>query len=117
MAAIVDRGRIVAEVPAGELSAAGTRAVLVQVAEPGRALPLLASHPAARSVLDEGRQLRISLGPVTGADARAAAVDINRRLVEAGVDVYRLDLPAVTLEERFLQVTRTFEAGEEEAAA
>ena len=117
VAAIVDRGRIVAEGPVGELSAAGTRAVVVQVAEPARALPVLASHPVARSVLDEGRQLRISLGPVTGADARAAAADINRRLVEAGVDVYRLDLPAATLEERFLQVTRTFEVGEEEAAA
>jgi ABC-2 type transport system ATP-binding protein len=117
VAAIVDRGRIVAEGPVGELSAAGTRAVVVQVAEPARALSVLASHPVARSVLDEGPQLRISLGPVTGADARVAAADINRRLVEAGVDVYRLDLPAATLEERFLQVTRLFEAGEEEAAA
>jgi hypothetical protein len=42
------------------------------------------------------------------------AADVNRRLVEAGVDVYRLDLPAATLEERFLQITHTMR---EEVAA
>ena len=113
-AAIVDRGRVVAQGPVGELSAAGTRSVVVQVGDLGRALPLLASHPAARSVAQEGQQVRVTLGPVADDQARSAAADINRRLVEAGVGVYRLDLPAATLEERFLQVTHKMQ---EEVAA
>ena len=113
-AAIVDRGRVVAQGPVGELSAQGSRSVVVQVSDPGRALRLLASHPAARSVFEDGRQVRVALGPVTGERARSVAADINRRLVEHDVDIYRLDLPAATLEERFLQVTHKIQ---EEVAA
>jgi ABC-2 type transport system ATP-binding protein len=52
--------------------------------------------------------------PGPGGQARSAAADLNRRLVEAGVAPYRLDLPAATLEERFLQITHTMR---EEVAA
>ena len=113
-AAIVDRGRVVAQGPVGELSAQGSRSVVVQVSDPCRALRLLAGHPAARSVSEDGRQVRVALGPVTGERARSVAADINRRLVEHDVDIYRLDLPAATLEERFLQVTHKIQ---EEVAA
>jgi ABC-2 type transport system ATP-binding protein len=104
-AAIVDRGRIVAQGPVGELSAAGTRSVVVQVSDPARALQALTGHPEVRSVSRDGQQIRVTLGPVPGELARSAAAGINRRLVEAGMDIYRLDLPAATLEERFLQIT------------
>ena len=113
-AAIVDRGRVVAQGPVGELSAQGSRSVVVQVSDPCRALRLLAGHPAARSVSEDGQQVRVALGPVTGERARSVAADINRRLVEHDVDIYRLDLPAATLEERFLQVTHKIQ---EEVAA
>ena len=56
----------------------------------------------------------LTVGAVTGDQARSAAADINRRLVEQDVDIYRLDLPAATLEERFLQVTHKMQ---EEVAA
>src|SRR5262245_7226915 len=105
-AAIVDRGRIIAQGPVTELSAAGARTVVVQVSDPARARLVLASHQAARSVTEDGPQLRISLGQ--DAKARPAAAEINRALVEAGVEVYRLEVPAATLEERFLQVTHKF---------
>lgn len=75
------------------------------VSDPGRALPVLTGHPAVRSASADGRQIRVRLGPVAGDQARSAAADINRVLVGAGVDVWRLDLPAGTLEERFLQIT------------
>ena len=74
---------------------------MVQVSDPGRALPVLTAHPAVRSVSQDGRQIRVTLGPLPGDQARSPATDINRRLVEAGVDVYRLDLPAATPEERW----------------
>jgi ABC-2 type transport system ATP-binding protein len=109
-AAIVDRGRIVAQGPVGELPGAGARFLMVQVGEPGRAVAALTGHP----VSVDGQQVRVALGQVTGELARSAAAGINRALVEAGVDVYQLDLPAATLEERFLQLTHKFE---EEVAA
>ena len=113
-AAIVDRGRIVAQGPVAELSAEGSRSVVLRVSDPGRALLLLASHPGARSVSEDGQQVKVALGAVTGTEAQSVAADINRLLVEAGVSVYRLDLPAATLEERFLQVTHKMQ---EEVAA
>jgi ABC-2 type transport system ATP-binding protein len=114
VAAIVDRGRIVAQGPVGELSATGARSVVVQVSDRGRALSVLTGHPEVRSVSGDGQQIRVTLGLLPGEQARSAAAAINRRLVEAGVDVYRLDLPAATLEERFLQITHKLQ---EEVAA
>lgn len=114
VAAIVDRGRIVAQGPVGELSAAGARSIVLQVSDPGRAVSVLTGHPAVRSTSRDGQQIQVTLGPVAGDQARSAAADINRRLVETGMDVYRLDLPAATLEEHFLKVTHKLQ---EEAAA
>lgn len=114
VAAIVDRGRIVAQGPVGELSATGARSIVVQVSDPARALHALTGHPAVRSAAQDGQQIRVSLGPLPGERARSAAADINRRLVQAGVDVWRLDLAAATLEERFLQITHKLQ---EEVAA
>jgi ABC-2 type transport system ATP-binding protein len=114
VAAIVDRGRIVAQGPVAELSAEGSRSVVLRVSDPGRALLTLTGHPAARSVSEDGQQVKVALGAITGTEARSVAADVNRRLVEAGVGVYRLDLPAATLEERFLQVTHKMQ---EEVAA
>src|SRR5215470_8383723 len=94
-----------------ELSAVGARFLAVQVSERVRALSVVAAHPAVRSATEDGQQLCISLGPVADTDARAAAASINRLLVEAGMDVWRLDLPIATLEERFLQVTHKMQEG------
>jgi ABC-2 type transport system ATP-binding protein len=114
VAAIVDRGRIVAQGPVAELSAGESHSVVLQVSDPGRALLTLTGHPAARSVSEDGQQVKVALGAVTGAEARSVAADVNRALVAAGVDVYRLDLPAATLEERFLEITHKMQ---EEVAA
>jgi ABC-2 type transport system ATP-binding protein len=106
-AAIVDRGRIIAQGPIGELSARGNRTILVQVSDPAQAMPVLTGHPRARSVAQDGQKLRVELVP--GTQPHPTAADLNRRLIEAGVDVYQLRLPVATLEERFLQITRRFE--------
>ena len=41
----------------------------------------------------------------TDVEAPAAAADINRRLVEAGVAVHRLEPAHASLEQRFLEIT------------
>jgi ABC-2 type transport system ATP-binding protein len=103
--AIVDRGRVVAQGPISEVSAGGARSLLVHSGDSGRAVTVVSGHPAVRSVEDNGDGIRAVLGQVSGAEARSVAADLNRRLVEAGVDVFGVELPTATLEERFLEIT------------
>jgi len=85
LAAIVDNGRVVAQGTIEALTAGGERTIDI-VAEP----------------TDGGLRVRI------GAETTAAS--INRRLVESGLDVHRLEPERVTLERRFLDITSRLEA-------
>jgi ABC-2 type transport system ATP-binding protein len=103
--AIVDRGRVVAQGSIAELSAHGVQSVVLRSSESGRAVTLLAGHPAIHSVEENGTGIRAVLGQVSVHEARSVAADLNRRLVEGGVDVFEMELPRATLEERFLEIT------------
>jgi ABC-2 type transport system ATP-binding protein len=103
--AIIDRGRVVSQGPIAELKAGGSRSVLLHAREAGRALTLLNGHPGVRSIEENGEGIRAILGQVSTAEARSVAADLNRRLVESGVDVFGIELPRATLEERFLEIT------------
>ena len=102
--AIVDRGRIVAQGPIATLSAAGQHSVLIEVDDSARALALLSAHAAVEGVIDDGKALRVFL-----ADSSAIA-DLNRRLVEAHLNVSRLEPAHASLEQRFLEVTTRLES-------
>jgi hypothetical protein len=54
-------------------------------------------------VTTDGAALRLTL-----ADA-AAVPDLNRRLVDAGLDVLRLEPARASLEDRFLEITTRLE--------
>jgi ABC-2 type transport system ATP-binding protein len=92
--AIVDRGRVVVQGSIGELTG-DAETVLVATNDDRRARALLdgTAVPA-----EEGLRVR-------AADAAA----INRRLVEAGIDVHRLEPERVSLERRFLEITSRLE--------
>jgi ABC-2 type transport system ATP-binding protein len=105
IAAILDRGRVVAQGPISELAAAGARSLVVRSSDPGTALTILAGHGAIQAVQEDGHGVRAQLGSVSDDEARALAADLNRRMVEAGIEVYGIDLPTATLEERFLEIT------------
>jgi ABC-2 type transport system ATP-binding protein len=107
--AILDRGRVVAQGPIAELSAEGTRSVVLHSLETGRAMTILAGHPAIKSIEENGEGIRAVLGHVSSAEVRSVAADLNRRLVEAGVPVFGIELPMATLEERFLEITHRME--------
>jgi ABC-2 type transport system ATP-binding protein len=104
--AIVDRGRVLAQGSITELSAAGVQAVVFRVIRSGRAVALLSGHPAILSVEENGTGIRAVLGRVSLREARSVAADLNRRLVEGGVEVFDMELPRATLEERFLEITQ-----------
>ena len=102
--AIVDHGRVVMQGSLGEL-AGNRQTILVGSSDGVRAQALLAAHPAVRSVANTPDGIRVTLRPGSPVAAKNAAADINRRLVEAGVAVHRLEATRASLEERFLEIT------------
>src|SRR5579884_3710843 len=102
--AIVDRGSVVAQGSIAELRGDGGHVVLVEVDEPARARSLLAAHPAVARALDHGSAITVELR-----DGVAAVPDLNRRLVEAGIAVLRLEPQQASLEQRFLEITTRLE--------
>src|SRR5437764_10116926 len=101
--AIVDQGEIVAMGSLDELRGGGQPRVLIGVDREAEALRLLADAPGVgRAHLDDG------VIHVTVADTESIP-DLNRRLVEAGIRVRRLEPVHATLEERFLAITSRLE--------
>ena len=101
--AIVDRGRVIRQGPIDELTR-GADAGVVQVdcAEPARAAQLIdqAGIAAGTAHTDTGLTVTLPAGA-----SRELIADINRRLVRADIDVYRLHESRASLEDWFLSVT------------
>jgi hypothetical protein len=81
----------------------GRPTLLIEVDDSARARALLSAHAAVERVVDDGEALRVVL-----ADS-AAVADLNRRLVEAHLNVTRLEPAQASLEQRFLEVTTRLE--------
>jgi ABC-2 type transport system ATP-binding protein len=104
-AAIIDGGRIVTSGPIAELTASGAGELVIVCDSPERAVELLLGAPGVLAVERPSRELlRLRLG------GAAAASDLNRRLVLAGIGVSRLEPVHESLEQRFLEVTSRLEA-------
>jgi ABC-2 type transport system ATP-binding protein len=97
--AIVDQGRVITQGKTTDIAAAGQDSLLLTVDDAQKALALLSDAAAVKDVALEGGRLRLHL-----ADPAAAAA-VNRLLVEAGVNVSRLEGESATLEQRFLEIT------------
>jgi ABC-2 type transport system ATP-binding protein len=98
-AAVIDRGRLIAQGSIEELMSGGRSELEIGCEEPQVAIDLLDGLPfvtAAREIADGVRVL------LAGADGAAA---INARLVSAGVGVFRLEPVRASLEDRFLEIT------------
>jgi len=98
-AAVIDRGRLIAQGPIAELVSAERLLVEFGCDDPDAAIDLLDGHPAvAESQLTPDG----FLVTLAGADGVAS---INARLVQAGIAVYRIAPVRESLEQRFLQIT------------
>ena len=106
MAAIVDRGKILMQGTVAEMAAGGQPTITLGLNDAITAERLLLDHPAVVESGEVAGGLRLVLSD--GSDA--AIADINRRLVEGGIAVHRIEPARVTLEERFLEVTSRFGA-------
>jgi len=103
--AIVDQGQVVAQGPIAELAAAGKKTILIATSNDEQALAIFSEHRAVEAVTAESAGLRVTLDP----DAGAAADDISRRLVLAGLAIRRFEPARVSLEQRFLEITSRLE--------
>ena len=98
-AAVIDRGRIIAQGPISELVADDHAELDVGCDDPHAALDLLDGHPAVAAAYPTPDGIRVTLGGIDG------AASINARLVTAGVSVSRLEPVRESLEQRFLEMT------------
>jgi ABC-2 type transport system ATP-binding protein len=100
--AIVDRGRVIRQGPIAELLASTQMTVAVECSDPPQAHTLLASSNlgATVTVSPEGVEVALPEG-----SSRDTIAEINRTLVTAGIDVYRLQQLQASLESWFLSVT------------
>jgi len=101
--AIVDQGRIVVQGSIDELRGVDGLHLILEVDDTARARGLLAADRAVGLVADDGESLRVTLLDP------AVVSDLNRRLVESGIAVRRLEPQQATLEQRFLEVTTRLE--------
>jgi ABC-2 type transport system ATP-binding protein len=103
VAAIIDRGRVIAQGPIEELLAGGAGDLVIECDDIERALALLAGDPTVRDLRREHGTVRMKLA------VPEQAGEINARLVGAGVVVRRLEPVRHSLEERFLEITTRLE--------
>jgi ABC-2 type transport system ATP-binding protein len=101
-AAIVDRGRVVLQGSIAELLAGARPTVRVDCGDVVRAAVLLRARADVTSVRQAEPGLELEL--VTS-DLREAGARIARQLIDAGINLYRLQPEQPTLEERFLELT------------
>ncbi len=101
--AIVDRGKVIRQGSISELLSGTAFELKVECSTPSAARDLLVNMnlgDAQIAVSDEG--LHLGLSPDTKRDVIA---EINRKLVEGGIAVYRLEANQASLESWFLEVT------------
>ncbi len=98
-AAVIDRGRLIAQGPIADLLRTRHAEVEIGCDEPELALRLLDSHPAVAAAHETADGIAVTLA---GSDGIAS---INSRLVGAGVAVFKLQPVRESLEHRFLEIT------------
>jgi ABC-2 type transport system ATP-binding protein len=99
MAAVIDRGQLIASGPISELISGGRTELDIGCDNPRFAMDLLDGIAAVSTVRETDDGVRVTLA---GADGAAG---INARLVSAGVGVFRLEPVRESLEHRFLEIT------------
>lgn len=100
--AIVDRGRVIRQGPLQELMQGGSAVVEVECSDPSLAARIVTEAGMAIDITTNSDMMAVTLQPGTTRDMVA---EVNRRLVEGGIAVYRLQEARTSLEEWFLSVT------------
>ena len=102
-AAIVDRGRVVMQGSITELAGGQARSLRLVTSDPTRSSVIASVDPLVEQVTHDSGDVLVALRPE--ASAERAAATISRSVIEAGVDLYELEIEHASLEQRFLEIT------------
>ena len=108
VAAIVDRGHVVAQGTIAELTGGGARAIDLVAAPRARAASLLAGCAGVARAAEHDGAIRVELTPEAPPD-RDVVTALLRRLLDHGIAVERVAAVASSLEDRFLISTTRLE--------
>jgi ABC-2 type transport system ATP-binding protein len=100
--AIVDHGRVVRQGSIDELVRGRGTVVQIDCNDPATAARLLAETAIAADISVSDAMLTVTLASGT---SREVVAEVNRRIVDGGISVYRLGEVRTTLEDWFLSVT------------
>ncbi|MGC2485689.1 MAG: ABC transporter ATP-binding protein [Acidimicrobiales bacterium] len=101
--AIVDHGKIIRQGAISDLLSGTAFELTIECSTPSSARDVLAPlNLSSASIETSESQIKVGLPPDTKRDVIA---EINRRLVEGGISVYRLEANQASLESWFLEVT------------
>jgi ABC-2 type transport system ATP-binding protein len=100
--AIVDRGTVVLQGRVDELIADSAAILRLECSDPSRAALLLRLRNDVARVHEDREALLVQL---VGDDPRETTACIAHALMDAGFELYRLQLEHGSLEQRFLEVT------------
>lgn len=98
-AAVIDRGRLIAQGTISELMSGGPAQIEIGCDDAYTAVGLIDPHPAVAATMPTADGLRVILADPDG------IASINARLVKAGVAVCRIQPVHESLEQRFLEIT------------
>jgi len=100
--AIVDRGNVVLQGRIADLTADAAAVLRLECSTPARAAVLLRMRTDVESVREEAGELLVHLA---SDDLRGSTAHIAHVLLDAGFELYRLQLDHASLEQRFLDLT------------
>ena len=103
--AIIDRGKVVTQGTIAEIAQGEEAVLVIGCQDPAGARKLLTGDQRVTTIHDGEVEGELRLTLAGDGDRRQTAAQINRLLLEAGVDVYLLEPSRVSLEERFLEIT------------
>ena len=101
--AIVDRGSVILQGSIADLYAGSEQSILVSTNDESQAMAMLVLDAVVCAAERTESGIRVTLRP--GLDATAVTGEITRRLVEAGLEVRRVEPVRASLEQRFLEIT------------
>ena len=101
--AIVDRGSVVLQGSIADLHAGSVQSILVSTNDESQAMAVLVLDAVVCAAERTEEGIRVTLRP--GLDATAVTGEITRRLVEAGLEIRRIEPVRASLEQRFLEIT------------
>jgi ABC-2 type transport system ATP-binding protein len=101
--AIVDRGSVVLQGSIADLHAGSEQSILVSTNDESQAMAVLVLDAVVCAAERTEEGIRVTLRP--GLDATAVTGEITRRLVEAGLEIRRIEPVRASLEQRFLEIT------------